>query len=171
MVGITGRLEAWFEQATAASPLAGDRFTEWHSDQCDAEFSDRLKRGSVANAAGPAGRAAGPNGGPNATPSQYQIDGERIRVQFLVRPEATEVENLSVDNQVRLVEIHTANPGDLPLVVTGDRLEVLRAMRSIPISPCMAGPEKSALGVWKCTAQRSGSTKGRIDCGSMARAG
>jgi hypothetical protein len=128
MVGNTGRLEAWFEQATGPSPalataLSGD-------SPLGGSRSASAAGATNANAAagGAVGRSAGPNAGvQNPTPSQYQVDGERIRVQFLVRPEATEVENLSVDNQVRLVEIHPANPGDLPLVVTGDRLEVLRA--------------------------------------------
>jgi lipopolysaccharide export system protein LptA len=62
------------------------------------------------------------------TPQRYEVDGQRIRVQLLTQANApTTVEDLAVDGQVHLVEIQTPLPGDLPLHVSGDSLQVVRA--------------------------------------------
>ena len=55
------------------------------------------------------------------------VDGQRIRVQLITQGDATTVEDLAVDGQVHLVEIQTPLPGDQPLRVSGDSLQVVRA--------------------------------------------
>ena len=125
MLGNTSRLEAWFEQAGPAA--AGNAPFGAPGSQMPGSLAVGPQPTGMATN-GASTRAGAEPGRPQGIPgSQYQVDGERIRVQFLMRAEATEVENLAVDNQVHLVEVHTATPGDVPLVVVGDRLEVLRA--------------------------------------------
>ncbi|HEX4000594.1 MAG TPA: hypothetical protein VHX65_18745 [Pirellulales bacterium] len=70
---------------------------------------------------------AGPARGAQVRPSKYEVDGQRIRVQMLMRGDSTTVEDLAVDGQVHLVEVLTPMPGDEPLRISGDALQVVRA--------------------------------------------
>ena len=65
---------------------------------------------------------------PNATPSRYEVDGQRIRVQLLMhRDGPTTLDDLAVDGQVHLVEVQTPTPGDEPLRISGESLQVVHA--------------------------------------------
>lgn len=67
------------------------------------------------------------HGQPSQPKSRYYVNGQLIRVQLLTRPEATTVEDLNVDGQAHLEEIQTPEPGDEPLRINGDSLQVTRA--------------------------------------------
>lgn len=68
-----------------------------------------------------------PHGAQTGPASRYEVNGELIRLQLVTQDSATKVENLNVDGQVHLVEIQTPTPGDEPLQINGDSLQIVRA--------------------------------------------
>jgi hypothetical protein len=84
----------------------------------------------------PPSRAIGPPYGAVADPQQnaagrslqhFNVEGERIRIQFLTGGVRTEVEDITIDGHAQFGETQTAQPGDVPLLVAGEQIEVLRA--------------------------------------------
>ena len=133
LIGNSERLETWFVQATAnslpAAPANGRPAVQLPAGPAIGG-PVALPPTAPARRADPGAPGLATATGPrpvNAPASRYKVEGQRIRVQFAVSGSTTEVENLAVDQQVHLVEIQTATPGDQPLVVAGDQLEVLRA--------------------------------------------
>ncbi len=135
-IGATDRLEAWFDQQQAAassprsSPIRGD-----------GEGKPRASGPGWGDANAPINRPASPSfpaaayaqSAPAIAPApqrpvqQYSVAGQRLRLQLIVRDGAMEVEDVSIDGKAKFAESRTAQPGDVPLAVAGDQLEVLRA--------------------------------------------
>ena len=123
--GATALLEAWFEQ------VASDNFGLGAKSPFGpgAEPGTGLRVG--APAASPAFGQRGPigpviTGGP-APQRHFDVGGDRIMVRFLTGPPRTEVEDITIDGHARFGESQTAMPGEVPLLVTGEQIEVLRA--------------------------------------------
>ncbi len=176
LVGSCGRLEAWFQQSTTpAAPRTGMNGTggPMRISAAPATIGGGiLAPGNVGNNAStnvpanpdaPFRAVALPNGfmpafggqprGPqNAQPQRYSVDGQRIRVQLLTQGDATTVEDLAVDGQVHLAEIQTPLPGDVPLQVSGDSLQVVRASEPDTGVTISGRPAKRRRAGWKCTA-------------------
>jgi hypothetical protein len=58
---------------------------------------------------------------------QFQIDGTLLRARVAGLGERAEISELIVEGNVRLVETHTAQVGEKPLAVAGDRIHVVNA--------------------------------------------
>jgi hypothetical protein len=147
LMGSCGRLEAWFQQRAApAGPRTVRNGAPTPTEPVGQPPTTGGAIGAQSNVAGsfPANTDApfkavsspsgfmpafgGPTKGPqNGQLQRYEVDGQRIRVQLVTQGDATTVEDLAVDGQVHLVEIQTPQPGDLPLHVNGDSLQVVRA--------------------------------------------
>jgi len=63
-----------------------------------------------------------------STPKQkFDVTGQLLRVSLLRAGEQTSVEHVSIKGDVRFVETQTEEPGEIPLEVTGDQVDVLHA--------------------------------------------
>jgi hypothetical protein len=71
--------------------------------------------------------AAGPNRRATASQQQFRVSGSKMEIHFAVHDSQTAVTELFLDGKAQLAEAKTAKPEDKPLLVTGDRLEVVRA--------------------------------------------
>ena len=81
------------------------------------------------NAAGPFGFApnlAAPHN-PTVALERYDVHGERIRLQLSTGAGGTQIQDVTIDGQARFAQTQTLQPGDVPLVVSGEQIEVLRA--------------------------------------------
>ena len=121
--GVTSRLRAWFQQSTA---------------EVNQQVAEAV---AGANAAGPppaggfssppAGQAQPGTGG--SVPRHYHVEGERIDLQLLTSTRGTEVDAVNIDGQARFGESQSPQPGEMPLLVAGQKIDVLRA--SAPTRP------------------------------------
>jgi hypothetical protein len=109
LTGGTRRLEVLFQQASAESADA--------ESAADSRSSSGLKRR-------PGER----------TPTQtFDVRGDLVRLQLLMleqaeqRKTATHIHDVTIEGGARLIETKTKKPGDEPLVVQGDRLQVAQA--------------------------------------------
>ncbi len=115
--GVTSLLRAWFQQAPA-------------------EVSQQVAEAAAgANAAGrsatggfsspPAGQAQlGPGG---SVLRHYHVEGDHIDLQLLTSMRGTEVDAVNIDGQARFGESQSPQPGEMPLLVAGQKIDVLRA--------------------------------------------
>jgi hypothetical protein len=98
LVGTTGKVEVWIRHDETAAPPSTPR-----SDSQDDARKDPLAARS---------------------PQRFELAGNHLQVQLLQRGNEMEVEHLILDGNVRLREIQTAKPGDAPLNVVGDLIQL-----------------------------------------------
>ncbi len=130
-VGATDRLETWFDAAPAPSGSPRDAAEPSRSGTAPQTAATPVPRSQVLPPLlpAPAMQTIGPAAAASAQrpAQQYSVNGQRIRMQLVVHGSTTDVEDVSIDGQARFVESRTAVPGEQPLVVAGDQIEVLRA--------------------------------------------
>jgi lipopolysaccharide export system protein LptA len=102
LTGGTNRLEVWFQQADDAS--AGE----------PAATADRSSRSDSMLASRP----------PTQT---FDVRGDLMRLQLRMRDKVTRVDDVSIEGHARLVETRTQKPGEAPLTVQGDCVQMARA--------------------------------------------
>jgi hypothetical protein len=132
LTGSTSQLEAWFDQAPPGDPA-------FRLGSPGTAFAGAGPMAPSAIASGvfvSPSRAIGPSFGAGADPQRnavgrslqhFNVEGERIRIQFLTGGARTEVEDITIDGHAQFGETQTAQPGDVPLLVAGEQIEVLRA--------------------------------------------
>jgi hypothetical protein len=130
--GSTSQLEAWFDQAPPGDPAFGLGTPASAFAGAGPMAPPAVAFGSFV----PPSRAIGPSYGAGADPQRnaagrslqhFNVEGERIRIQFLTGGARTEVEDITIDGHAQFGETQTAQPGDVPLLVAGEQIEVLRA--------------------------------------------
>ncbi len=106
--------------------------TAWRLATDDSQLTGLLVAQAGAGVyAGPQG-AAGPasSGGPTpgvAIGRQFQVEGSLLRARVAGLGERAEISELIVEGNVRFVETQTAQAGEKPLAVAGDRIHVVDA--------------------------------------------
>ncbi|HKD36762.1 MAG TPA: hypothetical protein VKB78_08170, partial [Pirellulales bacterium] len=138
LAGSTALLEAWFEQAApdqiaARAPNApfgsGGQFGTGPARQgAPTAFPAFGQRGPVGPST--AGRVAQQTAGAprqQQQPQRFDVGGDRIMARFITAPQRTDVQDITIDGHAHFGESQTAQPGDVPLLVTGDEIEVVRA--------------------------------------------
>jgi hypothetical protein len=111
--GAGGELRVWFQRAPAASEPAPGGKTPWSS--------------ALPQPNAPAA-PAGPPGPP--TPTQhFHVEGSVLKLGLLLTPSGGELGELIVEDNARLTETQTDQPGAQPIRITGDRVHVLDASR------------------------------------------
>jgi hypothetical protein len=108
------QLEVWFEPATvAAAPVAGS-----------ATPAAAMPAGAAPTAAAPVAASPLPGlGAPNGSSRQHiDVAGRLLQLKVLLRQPQMEVSGLTVVDGVQFRETQTAEPGQRPLLVTGERL-------------------------------------------------
>jgi len=104
--------------------------TAWRLAADDDPLTRLLVSGAVAGAAAPGAAVASPAGGPPtgvALGRKFDIQGSLLRARVAGLGEHAEISELIVEGNVRFVETQTAQPGEKPLAVTGDRIHVVDA--------------------------------------------
>jgi hypothetical protein len=119
--GTTSLLQAWFGQAGPGD--LGSRA----AGAGGANAAQVASRPSAAAASGPTAANQPQRNLANAPLRHYSVAGERIRLQLLSGERGTEIEDITIDGRARFGESQAAQPGELPLLVTGEQIEVLRA--------------------------------------------
>lgn len=119
LTGDTKRLEVWFRQAVGGTGLAA---------RAKANRQDAPPQ----SLASPRGHLAPPPLLPTtreqAPPKQtFAVEGDLVRMQLLMRGRAADLSDLTIDGHVVLRETRTAKPGEKPLVIRGDRLQMTGA--------------------------------------------
>jgi hypothetical protein len=134
--GSTGLLEAWFEQAGPQSlPARAPNAFAGPNEQPGAALSRQATpavpptigtRGPLGPglAAGADPRTAQP---PRQPQQHFDVFGDHIMVKFLTSAPRTEVQDITIDGRARFGESQTTVPGEVPLLVTGEQIEVLKA--------------------------------------------
>ncbi|MFH1264161.1 MAG: hypothetical protein ABIK89_00430, partial [Planctomycetota bacterium] len=74
-------------------------------------------------------RSADTHGSPTESPQHFEIVGRLLQAKVLLEEKTSELDELTVEGDVRLTETRTAQPGELPVVVRGERIEVIHASR------------------------------------------
>ncbi len=95
-----------------------------------------------------------------------------MEIHLAVRGSQTAVSELFLDGKALLAEAKTAKPDDKPLLVTGDRLEVIRA--DLPDTKIVVFGKPGhveARAACRWPAPKSNCNATPIYCGSTARAG
>jgi len=104
--------------------------TAWRLAADDDPLTRLLVSGAAAGAAAPAPAAGVPNGGLPAGPAlhrKFDVQGSLLRARVAGLGEHVAIPELIVEGNVRFVETQTAQPGEKPLAVTGDRIHVVDA--------------------------------------------
>jgi hypothetical protein len=71
--------------------------------------------------------AANPTAEPSLPDRHFQVEADLLRAEIVLAEPDAELAKLTMDRSVKLVETRTQQPGDRPLVVTGDWLQVVHA--------------------------------------------
>ncbi|MDX1962101.1 MAG: hypothetical protein SFX18_03045 [Pirellulales bacterium] len=134
ITGQTERLEAWFD---TVSPVKNRQPSSTPDSSSPPRIvpiqTNAVPPGPVRQTVGYPPDAASPLAGlphnPPAQPpeSRYDVRGELIRVQFTAASGQQALEDITIDNGVRLQEFSTDGQATRGLAIIGDHLEVLRA--------------------------------------------
>ncbi len=166
--GATPRLEVWFKPAVRspleADRLAAARAARAPGGSLPSPFPAAAQQNPLATALPPAGQPSSPLTGAGAAgalaaspattapattgaalqsgvvpgKSHFDVAGDLIRAQFLLYGQATELDDLSIDGHVVLNETQTPQPGERPMIIRGEQLQVLKA-QSPGMSMSIAG--------------------------------
>jgi hypothetical protein len=134
--GSTALLEAWFEQVAPESlPARAPNAFAGPNEQAGGAFPRQATPAVplLSAESGPLGPgiAAGADqrtAQPPRQPQQhFDVVGDHVMVKFLTSAPRTEVQDITIDGRARFGESQTAVPGEVPLLVTGEQIEVLKA--------------------------------------------
>jgi len=130
--GSTDRLEAWIRDEEVIRLPAPHGVAAAEGVAGGALLTGYPARGGNPDVRGH-GAAGGAVGGiaakPASQPSAFHVTGQLVRAQLMRRGDETTLENITIDGNVHLRELHTVKPGankpaEKPLVITGDTLTV-----------------------------------------------
>lgn len=108
--GQTERLEMWFEYEDTEEPVA---------------TSDPAVRPPTTPPARPPSSPLLPQD----SDRKYDVRGSLVRALLVHSNDKTHIENITIEGNVRLAEVYRGAPGESPLIVTGDLLQVRNADR------------------------------------------
>ncbi len=108
LVGRVDELQVWFDQASKGQPPSGARMGLTPQ-------SPTRPRSAEPQASPPA--AASP-------PRQFSVVGRLLQVNLVLKDRQTSVSQLRIVDHVDVAETRTERPGERPLKIQGDRLEV-----------------------------------------------
>jgi len=120
--GAVDRLEAWFKHQVAD----GEPLPQTPPSQRPGAGTIDLAGHAVATKP-KALPAAGAPAGASLPGRHFQVEGDLLRAEIVLAGQDAQVAKLTMDRSVKLVETRTDQPGDRPLVVTGDWLQVVHA--------------------------------------------
>jgi hypothetical protein len=115
--GATSLLRAWFTQAAP----------EVRQSVAGAAVSAQAPGTFATGGFGPSPNGQLQQGSPGVPPRHYHVEGERIDLQLLTGTRGTEVEGVTIDGQASFGESQSPQPGEPPLLVAGQKIDVLRA--------------------------------------------
>jgi lipopolysaccharide export system protein LptA len=135
--GAVDQFEVWFDQQPAAPtapvqpgqagpPALGGQSTVSASPAKNvptAQAASAAQPGQVAGGNGPL--ASGVPQPPSAPAQHFHVLGNLLRCRVAMRGEQAELSKLMVDGQVRCQETQTTQPNEQPLLIVGDRIQVL----------------------------------------------
>ena len=102
---------------------------------------------------------------------KFHVGGGMIRMQLLVRGRQYDLEDLNIEQRAQIDEIRTPEPGQEPIRIRGDLLEVRRGTQPQATVEITGQPaEVAGRGMSVKPAARFRSAAAKTDCGSMGRA-
>jgi lipopolysaccharide export system protein LptA len=121
------QLEVWFQEGVRVqgSGVSGEERGENtdNSRQLQAAGGSAQSPGTALPGVGPLAPAAG-----ETPPSQrFEVVGRMLRARVLLQGQQAAISNLTIEDGVRFLEIQTARADERPLLIRGDRLEVVDA--------------------------------------------
>lgn len=113
LIATTKRLELWIEERAAMQSVI--RPASWN-------MAEPASGGGVTRPP-----AARPSTSLAASPQQFSLTGELMRLLIVRRGGDSALEDLTVEGKAELQEVRTGKPGEVPMVAKGNILQLLKA--------------------------------------------
>ncbi len=112
------QLEVWFEEKPNGGPLSA--VTGPGTANQGAERSGTAVAGGT-----PAAVIPGTSPSPQASLQRFEVVGRLLRARMILGGSQPAVSNLTIEDDVRFLETQTAQPGEKPLMISGNRLDAV----------------------------------------------
>ena len=152
--GQVEQVEVWFEEGGDLSPEDPAAVAPAFGEHPSAAHGAAVRRTAHAASLEPIRRPAAANPPPEPTTAvpgaRFEISGGLLRARMIIRQRQSELTELLIEGDVRLSETYTSTPGEMPLVVTGNRIhmvDVSRPHAAVTITGAPAHFEGRGLGL------------------------